>query len=735
MEVIMHNLIVLFLTGILTIPSPFRKVRELQKELFVSGHQTQRQCTSPWNWSFIGPEGGEIMAVVSHPNAAGTAFAASLSDVWRTTDGGTNWELSFENCFALGGMMSSASTGILVDGDGNVWISLDGGETWIFVMSTTSFQTASFEVLDSIIYLVDSVPPRIWRSTNSGLNWQVMGTITSLERVEQIGHITSAPCSVGLIGRIPNDDTLACILLSEDSGQTWIFVDTIVAGDEVRDFQQNPYNINHTLISTTMGIYEATSLEGPWTLLSEPFIFGLYQPVDIEFTGNDTILVSSIINPGIFRGTRLAGIWLFTQTEDREIAAYMNFGGPTTLYCGSFGLGVFKSIDDGVTWTIEDNNLYAHTLMAIGNGSELPDSTGYFIGLGGTPYKTSDWGTTWTALPRNFLQLGSAIEVAPTDPDFLIVSVFEAEISAITQRFLTIFRSPDGGTTWTEVDSTYMPDDFLITRDPNIIIAKQDTFLIRSIAGGNSFSPVLQKSQSLTNLAGVDTIFVATEDSTYVSYNFGATWNGLIDRGGYELAYDNTRKLLYIAGQYLYTYDLNVSVLDSILIDPYSVSVSPNGNLYVLYIDDTLRIGRSFDGGATLENEVFPIDAFILGGLKAADGGVFYYQPFRAFWVSNDIAYGIAETENSRVTQRFMFAPTLLKKGDQQTIQFVINHDMHVDLVLYDISGRRVKDIFSGNVTPGIHTIEFMTTNLACGVYFITCVTENGAATLKQIIY
>jgi hypothetical protein len=731
----MHTLVVLFLMSTLTFPNPLRRVRELQKEFFVQGRQTQQQRTSPWSWSLTGPEGGEIMAAVSNPNASNLAFASSTADVWRSTDGGATWELSFENCFAQGGMMSSATAGILVDGGGSVWLTLDAGVVWVPVLATNEFQAASFEVLDSIVYLVDSTPPRIWRSENSGLNWQIMGTINELSSVEQIAHIPSAPCSVGLIGRIPNNDTLAYILLSEDSGQTWIFVDTIVAGDEVRDFQQNPYNINHTLITTSAGIYEATSIEGPWTLLSEPFLFGLYQPVDIEFTGNDTILVSSIINPGIFRGVRSAGIWLFTQTEDREIAAYMNFGGPTTLYCGSFGLGVFKSIDDGVTWTIENNNLYAHTLMSTGNGSELPDSTGYFIGLGGTPYTTSDWGTTWTPLARNFLQLGSAIEVAPTDPDFLIVSVFEAEISITTQRFLTIFRSLDGGTTWTEVDSTYMPDDFLITSDPDIIIGKQDTFLIRSTAGGYNFSPILQKSQSLTNLTGVDTIFVATEDSTYVSHNFGATWSGLIDRGGYELAYDNTRKLLYIAGQNLYTYDLNVSVLDSILIDPYSISVSPNGNLYVLYIDDTLRIGRSFDGGTILENEVFPIDTYLLGGLKAADGGVFYYQPFRAFWVSNDITYGIAEIDDSRITEKLMFAPTLIKQGGHQTVRFVIDHEQHVDLVLYDISGRRVKDIFAGNMTPGIHTIEFATANLARGVYFITCVTDDGVATLKQIIY
>ncbi|HEC79030.1 MAG TPA: T9SS type A sorting domain-containing protein [candidate division WOR-3 bacterium] len=681
---------------------------------------------NPWNWTFVGPRGGEFFWALSHPDANNFAAALSMGDVWRTTDGGVNWELSFENSLPVAGMFSSPNAGIIVDYTGEVWVTLDAGVNWTSVLTTNHFHAASFDVIDTVIYLADSIPPRLWRSTNSGLTWQVITVFDSLYSVDQIAHIPGSPSTYWLVGHTQDNDTLAYIYFSGTSS----FVDTIVAG-EVDDFQENPADIWHTLIATDHGIYQATSGTGPWVQLAEPFAYGLYQPIDIEFTGDDTIVVSSMFNPGIFRGVRIAGVWIFTQTENREGCGYMNFGGATTLYCGSLGSGVFKSTDDGNSWTIQDG-LYGHLLLSAGAVSEIIDSTFYFIGFGGKPFKTTDWGTTWTPLSHNFLIYGSAIEVAPTNPNFLIVSAMDIE--TVGSPPMTIYRSTDGGTSWSPVDSTYAAADFLITSNPDIIMGITDTVVIRSTSGGNGFSPVLTAANNFYNLTGRDTVFVASRDSTYVSYDQGATWSFLVDRGG-TLTYDSIRDILYIvAEQGFYTFDVNTGTLDSLSYNCLTASVSPNGNLYFLFVSDTLRIARSFDGGNTIEEEVFPIPFSLSGGIKAGDDGVFCYQGIRGLWVSNDITSGVAESKEEVCAGTLTFAPTIIKKTQNGKLRLTLNTNQRVELNIVDLTGRKIEELYNGRLEAGTHEFNLSAEKLANGVYFILYETAQNRATRKFLV-
>ncbi|MGB9721071.1 MAG: T9SS type A sorting domain-containing protein [bacterium] len=730
------NYILFFLLISISATSPLKEIKDLQKSYFRPEYVNMKTTNlNPWNWNLCNIPGGEILGTFSNPNAPNLAFAISFRDVWRTTDGGANWQLSLENCMPQDGLLSTPTRGIVVDGGGTVWITLNGGNDWAEVLYTNNFQTASFEVADTVIYLVDSIPPRLWRSINSGLSWQVIGTFNNLYSIDQIAHLKSNPDVFWLTGHAQPNDTLTYIYFSPSAS----FVDTIIA-DEVMDFQPNPYNPNFSLIATSSGIYQATSATGPWTRINEPYTFGLFQPADIEFTGNDTIVVSSFFNPGIFRGVRQYGIWLFSYVESREIATLISPAGSGTFYAGSLGKGVFKSTNNGLSWTVERNNLYAHTMLSSGAASyPSQDTVFYAIGLGGTVYRIKNNGTSYDTL-KNFLLMGSAVESAPTNPNFIIVSCVDAQVSGTTFSMGTIFTSSDGGANWTKVDSTYMPADFLITSNPNIIIGLCDTFLIRSTTGGTNFTPVFAKPAHLSNLAGLDTIFVATDDSVFVSFNQGATWQFLtIDPGTEtnEISYDNNQKILYLTDVPIYRYHLLTGVLDSINLSGYynyATDVAPNGNLYFLYQGtDTVYIARSFNTGNTIEQEPFPIPHF-LGGLLASNSAVYYYEGGRRFWVSTDITHKIDENKNI-VNNQIFYVPGLVRKGSTAKIIFEITQKDNYSLKLYDISGRLVRKIYENVIGPGIHTIDFSTRGLTSGVYFVSLKNRSKQNVKKILIF
>ncbi len=68
------------------------------------------------------------------------------------------------------------------------------------------------------------------------------------------------------------------------------------------------------------------------------------------------------------------------------------------------------------------------------------------------------------------------------------------------------------------------------------------------------------------------------------------------------------------------------------------------------------------------------------------------------------------------------------------TITFAVPRSGNVNLSLYDIMGRKVKDIFSGRVNAGKHTVRFDATGLAGGVYFVKMVAGDYTGVAKVLV-
>jgi hypothetical protein len=68
------------------------------------------------------------------------------------------------------------------------------------------------------------------------------------------------------------------------------------------------------------------------------------------------------------------------------------------------------------------------------------------------------------------------------------------------------------------------------------------------------------------------------------------------------------------------------------------------------------------------------------------------------------------------------------------TLAFRINHSMrNVDLSVFDVSGRRVAQVFHGSLDAGEHRLEFSGRGLPFGTYMARLTTEHGV-TVKRLI-
>ncbi|HTU81465.1 MAG TPA: hypothetical protein VMF61_05005, partial [Candidatus Acidoferrales bacterium] len=157
-------------------------------------------------------------------------------------------------------------------------------------------------------------------------------------------------------------------------------------------------------------------------------------------------------------------------------------GRPNVFYIGVVNGGVWKTEDAGRTWTplfdkeptgsigsvavapSDPNVVYAGS----GEGLQRPD-----LAIGNGLYKSTDGGTTWTNTGLRDGQQIPGIAVDPHDARRLFVAVLGHPYGPNAQR--GVFRSTDGGATWQRV--LYKNDNVgayavaIDPRDPNVVYA------------------------------------------------------------------------------------------------------------------------------------------------------------------------------------------------------------------------------------------------------------------------
>lgn len=133
-------------------------------------------------------------------------------------------------------------------------------------------------------------------------------------------------------------------------------------------------------------------------------------------------------------------------------------GDPTTYYLGAVVGGVWKTADGGHSWQpIFDRQSIASigaiavapsnpNIIYVGTGE--PDPRGD-ISFGNGVYKSTDGGRTWQHLGLADTRHIGRILINPKNPDIVLVAALGHVYGPNTQR--GVFRSTDGGKTWTKV--------------------------------------------------------------------------------------------------------------------------------------------------------------------------------------------------------------------------------------------------------------------------------------------
>ncbi|MEM9661066.1 MAG: GC-type dockerin domain-anchored protein [Planctomycetota bacterium] len=127
-----------------------------------------------------------------------------------------------------------------------------------------------------------------------------------------------------------------------------------------------------------------------------------------------------------------------------------------------------------------------------------PDTL-YAGGVAGGVWKSTDAGASWTPTGDTLINLAIAsLAIDPNNPDVLYAGTGEGVFNGDAVRGLGIFKTTDGGSTWTQLSSTTGSDWFYVNQvrisptDSDRIFAATRSGVWRSTDAGATFEPVLR---------------------------------------------------------------------------------------------------------------------------------------------------------------------------------------------------------------------------------------------------
>ena len=285
-------------------------------------------------------------------------------------------------------------------------------------------------------------------------------------------------------------------------------------------------------------------------------------------TGESDIREDLSSGNGVYKSTDAGATWRHIGLADtRQISRIVvDPQNANVVYVGALGhafgandeRGVFKSIDGGEHWTrvldlgpqtgISDLSLCASDPQVLFAGAwqvRRPPWTSYapVDGPGGGLYRSQDAGKTWVRLEGNGLPQGDwgrvGVDVAPDGKRvYALIAVQKAAQTPSQERKSGLYRSDDGGNTWTLANAAppltsrawYFNSITIDPQNPDVIYMPsvalyqskdggKTVTVLRGAPGGDDYHQIwIDPKDSASMVLG-------TDQGTTISLNHGQTWS------------------------------------------------------------------------------------------------------------------------------------------------------------------------------------------------------------------
>lgn len=439
-------------------------------------------------------------------------FAATSVGVFRTTDNGAAWTDVLPNVFGSA-ILACGHILLEVDATNGVYRSTNEGTSWTNVgLSGKTVGCLSLVPNGSggLNVFAGSDGQGLFVSADTGATWNFAdGTTPNTLFSNNI-------ISLGTMGStLFAGATDGTVSYTTDNGSDW-FTAATPQGSEVTGLASIGSNLYAGVYSA--GVYLSTNGGASWS----PVNSGLTNKSIICLAATDSVLFAGT-EAGVFRSIDGGTTWTTHTNEIATIDVQSLLQSANGLFAGTNGSGMYRSTNGGVDWSAIGIPI-ATVNTFVSNGAYLFAGTDYGV------YRSNDDGATWT----------SASSGIPANS-----SLYPVNVMAVKDTFLFagtlngIFRSTDNGTSWSEyisgLTNTYIRS--MLVAGTNVFAGTAGTFS----SGGEVFisnsngASWLSASSGLPTTAyvGIDALLAVGSDifagiygaGVYLSTNSGVSWS------------------------------------------------------------------------------------------------------------------------------------------------------------------------------------------------------------------
>lgn len=636
------------------------------------------------SWSSLVSVSGNSLFFTSANVGMATNPSGTLS---RTTNGGTTWftnvmlypasryAISFAN--SITGWVSGASTSISKTTDGgDNWISQPTGLSGFpilyginFVSSSTGFTAGTGGI--------------ILKTTNGGSNWTTLasGTVNNLRSISLADDLHG--WAVGERGTL---------LHTSNGGLNWITQLHQYSSPFNQGYSLSDVEMRNTATGWTSGfggvVNKTTDGGSTWTSYSTASFNWLYS---LDFiNSSDTGYVCGRLGT-LQRSSNGGANWsLFASGTSQHLNGIEanKFTGDTleTVMCVGNGGTILTSLNSGTSWSVSTVGGSDFNCLFV-----FDDLDAIVAGAGGTMYKTTDFGSNWSALS------------AGTTADIRAIFFSNSSTGYLCGTGGMIKKTTDGGTSWFSLMSG--------------VSSNLTSICFEDIDYENGYC------------VGENGVILTTSD-------FGATWNRESSGSSNALTaihamsnYDGPGgPTVRVSGTFAKVLRRIAPVALPVELSAFTSAVS--GSDVILYWLTSQELNNRGFEIQRMKDDEWRTAGFVEG--HGTTGTLSEYQYTDKDLQPGSYRYRLKQTDLNghyryfelghevpvSLPEKFMLEQNYPNPfNPATTLAFELPVRTHVSLTVYDISGRQVSKIADGTMNSGRHVVRFIASDLTSGTY------------------
>jgi len=606
-----------------------------------------------------------------------TVLVVGLGQSLRTTDGGQTWNTFFVTPGQLIDInFLNNQTGYVAGSNGGVFKTTNSGWQWTQLSSAGNSLLTRCSFFNEQYGIVTG-QNRIYLTSNGGANW-VLQNITylpPLEFVEAVQYFDSNfVCFVKTFERK--------FYYSTNHGVNWNTSDfTLPMNESNVDIPRSLYfkNRDTGIIVTDFGRVLRTTNGGlNWNL--EFTTLRIYR-IKYEFKklwmagkGGTMAYLDSIFNNLTVQSGGINSLNDMCVVNENVVYA-----------CGDRG-DILKTTNQGMSWL----KLKSGNTTRLNGISFINENTGFVVGDSGLFYKTTNGGNNWNSVNN----ISGRI--------LLRVHFFNENEGVVTGRGI-ILKTFNGGISFDTIYSGLFNHSFAgLEFFNNTTGFIGNGRILRTTNAGNSYTEVgLGSSGSGDDITILDSNNLLTVTGIYIfrSTNFGINWTRYFPSGNNSF---------------------------------FTCDYTTNGNLFLGGVSG--KIYKSYDHGNSLEryDSNFTNQTLYKVRFVNANTGFIVGQNGIILKTTNGGLTSISS--NNQILNNYNINIFPNPVNPTSVLEVKLNKTQNLNIILYDITGREIRKIITGNLPAGVNRISIDLTSFSSGVYF--CVVKSGdiSLTSKKIV-